>query len=136
SDVGVITNIRPDHIGQDGIETLEDLVFIKSLIAERVCTGGTIVLNADDRELAGLMNLPRLEKVKDRRVVYFSLDPAHPLIASHRSTGGTVFFARGHELFEGTGEAESCLASTEAFPITIGGDADFQVSNILAAYAA
>ena len=26
SDIGVITNVQPDHIGQDGIETLEDLV--------------------------------------------------------------------------------------------------------------
>lgn len=52
SDISVITNIGPDHIGQDGIESVEDLVYIKSLIAERVREGGTLVLNADDHHLS------------------------------------------------------------------------------------
>jgi len=58
SDVGVITNIQPDHFGQDGIRSLEDLVYIKSLVAERVCDGGTPVLNADDEQLVRLADAP------------------------------------------------------------------------------
>src|SRR5206468_4589688 len=34
SDIGIITNIQLDHIGQDGIESIADLAFIKSLVAE------------------------------------------------------------------------------------------------------
>ena len=54
SDISVISNVRLDHVGQDGIETLDDLLYIKSLVAERVREGGTLVLNADDERLAQL----------------------------------------------------------------------------------
>src|SRR5205085_4622894 len=54
ADVAVLSNIRMDHFGQDGIKTLEDLLWIKSLVAERVREGGTLVLNADDKLLAQL----------------------------------------------------------------------------------
>ena len=54
SDVAVMTNISADHLGQDGIESVEDLLWIKSLIAERVKKGGTLILNAEDELLAKL----------------------------------------------------------------------------------
>jgi cyanophycin synthetase len=36
ADVAVITNIRADHLGQDDIETMDDLLHVKSLVAEAV----------------------------------------------------------------------------------------------------
>ncbi len=48
ADVGVITNITGDHLGLDGVETLEDLAFVKALVAEAVKPGGCAVLNAAD----------------------------------------------------------------------------------------
>jgi cyanophycin synthetase len=36
ADVGIITNITEDHLGLDGINTLKDLAFVKSLVAEQV----------------------------------------------------------------------------------------------------
>ena len=48
ADVAVVTNIASDHLGQDGIETLEDLFWIKSLMVEAVKKDGHVVLNADD----------------------------------------------------------------------------------------
>ena len=62
SDISIISNIRADHLGQDGIETLDDLLHIKSLLAERVREGGTLILNADDERLATLMDNPRLNR--------------------------------------------------------------------------
>jgi cyanophycin synthetase len=38
SDVAVITNIQHDHIGQDGIEEVEDLLYIKSFLKHYTCT--------------------------------------------------------------------------------------------------
>jgi len=49
ADVGVITNIAEDHLGIDGMNTLEDLAFAKSLVVEAVKPGGYSVLNADDK---------------------------------------------------------------------------------------
>jgi hypothetical protein len=43
ADVAVVTNITEDHIGQDGIESLADLVSVKALVAERVRENGTLI---------------------------------------------------------------------------------------------
>jgi cyanophycin synthetase len=47
-DVGAVLNISADHLGVKGVETVEDLARIKSLIVEVVEDDGYSVLNADD----------------------------------------------------------------------------------------
>ncbi|MEE1612219.1 Mur ligase family protein [Microvirga sp. CF3016] len=47
-DVGLITNIQPDHLGLKGIDTIEDLAWVKSIVVEAVHRNGTSILNADD----------------------------------------------------------------------------------------
>lgn len=135
ADVGIITNIRPDHIGQDGIEDIEDLVKVKSLIAERVRHGGTVVLNADDFETSRLMEIPRLQK-PEKKVVYYSLDENNELINKHRATGGTVFFLSSGWLVEASGSAQVQIVEVHKLPFTLNGTAEFQVSNALAVAAA
>ena len=135
SDVGVITNIRPDHIGQDGIEDIEDIVRIKSLVAERVRDGGTIVLNADDLEASQLMERPRMQGPA-RNVVYYSLSFANQTLRHHLAAGGRAFYAEGEYLYEAEGKISSRLAKVSDLPFTLKGAAAFQVSNALAALAA
>src|SRR5829696_589052 len=135
SDIGVMTNISEDHVGQDGIKTIEDVVFIKSLVAERVKEGGTLILNADNEHLAKLMECERVNRVP-RKVVYFSLDENNPLVNSHLQSGGTAYFARNQALIESIGEMQRSLADVSMLPVVINGAADFQVSNLLATIAA
>lgn len=40
ADVGIITNISEDHLGLNGIQSLEDMAFVKSLVAEQVKNTG------------------------------------------------------------------------------------------------
>ncbi|WP_018131783.1 cyanophycin synthetase [Effusibacillus pohliae] len=135
SDVSVITNIQPDHIGQDGIEQIEDLVHIKSLLAERVCEGGILVLNADDEHLARLMEIPRVRKVK-KQVVYFSLYANHPLIKRHLAVGGTAYYAKQGWIVEAVGHSEREIVRAADIPVTMSGTAEFHVANAMAAIAA
>ncbi|HEV2707392.1 MAG TPA: cyanophycin synthetase, partial [Pyrinomonadaceae bacterium] len=135
SDVAVMTNIRPDHIGQDGIETLDDLVYIKSLIAERVRDGGTLILNADDEELSRLMEIPRVRE-GEKRVVYFSAHENHVLIRKHLAEGGMAYFVRDGWVIEAEGDFERHILDVTSVPATMGGLAKFQVSNVLATIAA
>ncbi len=72
SDVSVITTIQPDHVGQDGIRSVDDILYIKSLVAERVREGGTLILNLDDERVAGISDLPRVRE-PEKRIVYYSL---------------------------------------------------------------
>ena len=48
ADVGVVTNIKKDHLGLDGIETLEQLALAKALVIEAVKPTGYSIINADD----------------------------------------------------------------------------------------
>jgi cyanophycin synthetase len=135
SDVGVLTNIQADHLGQDGIETLEDLLFIKSLVAERVREGGTLVLNADDERLAHLMQVPRVNKIP-RKVVFFSLAPDNSIVRGHVAAGGMAYVRHQGWLVELAGSSERRMVREAAVPVTLQGAARFQTANVLAAVAA
>jgi cyanophycin synthetase len=135
SDVGVLTNIGEDHIGQDGIKSIEDVVFIKSLVAERVREGGTLILNADNEHLVKLVKSERVSKVP-KTIVYFSLSEKNPVVRKHLRAGGTAYFTNQRALIEATGETRRTLAELSLLPVVMNGAADFQVANLLAAIAA
>nr|WP_244627317.1 cyanophycin synthetase [Microvirga tunisiensis] len=66
-DVGLITNIQPDHLGLKGIDTIEDLAWVKSVVVEAVHRNGTSILNADDPMAVSL------RRRAGGRLGYFSL---------------------------------------------------------------
>jgi cyanophycin synthetase len=130
-----MTNIQADHIGQDGIETLEDIVHIKQLVAERVREGGTLILNADDEQLVRMPQHPRVQDTQ-KTIVYFSLDPNNPHIRHHLAAGGTAFVKNGGAIEERNGHSVSRLTAVATIPATLAGTAEFQIYNVLAALAA
>jgi cyanophycin synthetase len=135
SDIGVMTNIGDDHVGQDGIQSVEDIVYIKSLVAERVKEGGTLILNADNEHLAKLMECERVNRIP-RQVVYFSLDENNPVLRAHLQSGGTAYIAKHKALIESAGETERWMADLSMLPVVMNGAADFQIANLLATVAA
>jgi cyanophycin synthetase len=135
ADIAILTNIHEDHIGQDGITSIEDLVHIKSLVAERVREGGTLILNADNEATARLMDLPRVRKTP-KQVIYFSLHDHHLLIRRHVTTGGIAYTVKNGWIVEAIGTAEEPLIEAATIPVTLQGAAEFNVANALAAVAA
>jgi cyanophycin synthetase len=135
SDVGVFTNISEDHLGQDGIKTLDDVIFIKSLVAERVCEGGTLVLNADDEYVLGIGNRRAVTRRK-KRVFYFSLDRDNAVVRKHLFAGRTAFVYEDGWIVEKNGRESHRILEVASVPATMSGMAEFQVSNLLAAVAA
>jgi cyanophycin synthetase len=135
SDISVITNVGADHIGQDGIESVEDILWIKSLVAERVREGGTLILNADDERLARLSERAAVSRVP-KKYVYFSLREDNPVLLQHCDAGGTAYFYRDGWLVELEGGSEHAFIEAAAIPATMNGSADFQIANALAAVAA
>jgi cyanophycin synthetase len=136
SDISVITNVGADHIGQDGIESIEDILWIKSLVAERVREGGTLILNADDERLARLSERRAVSRVP-KSYVYFSLRPDNPVLLEHCRAGGTGYFYTDGWIMELEGDAAAqAIVEAAAISATMGGTADFQIANALAAVAA
>lgn len=129
-DVGIITNIHADHIGQDGIETIDDILHIKQLVAERVRVGGTIILNADVPELVHLAK-NKLD-CETRKLVYFSLNEFNPVVTEHMKSGGTAYLLKGDDLYKN----DELIASSLEIPLTLGGTASFHIANVLTTIAA
>jgi cyanophycin synthetase len=135
SDVAVLTNIQADHIGQDGIETVDDILKIKSLVAETVRPGGTLVLNADDPRTLGVRELPRLN-ASDKNIVLFSLDPENPALVAHIEKGRTGYYIHEWRIYESQSWSTSFVVEAARIPATFGGLANYQIANVMAAIAA
>ena len=135
SDISVMTNIHPDHIGQDGIESVEDIVRIKRLVAERVRNGGTLILNADDEHLTKISFHERVAEIP-KAFVYFSTDLQNSKIQEHLAQNGTAFVAVAGWIEERKGQEVSRIARIDEIPATIAATAQFQIYNVLAAVAA
>ncbi|MCY0880084.1 MAG: cyanophycin synthetase [Firmicutes bacterium] len=129
-DVAVVTNIGRDHLGQDGIETLEDLIHLKSLIVDVVRPQGTAVLNADDVHV-----LTMRERCRGR-LLLFSTRADNPEVIRHLARGGEAVFVKRGYLYYGSGEAETRLVGVRALPASLGGVAAMNVANAAAAAGA
>ncbi|MCX7571972.1 cyanophycin synthetase [Tumebacillus sp. DT12] len=136
ADIGIITNVQPDHLGQDGIHKVEDLLAIKSLIAERVRPGGTVILNADDPNIRELPKHLKPRHREGRQYVFFSLDPQSRILRRHLSEGGTGYFLRDGVIFEAVGDTAQRIMRADEIPVTMHGAALFHVANAMAAIAA
>jgi cyanophycin synthetase len=135
TDVGVVTNITADHLGQDGLDSIEDLAHVKALVAERVRDGGTLVLNADDPWVRSLVDRPRV-RADRKRIVWFSLEPDNPVIAAHLAKGCTAYVVESGWLVQAVGARRSPLLRVAELPGAFGGAAGFTAANALAAVAA
>jgi cyanophycin synthetase len=135
TDVGVITNITADHLGQDGLESIEDLAHVKALIAERVRDGGTLVLNADDPWVRSIAERPRV-RADRKRVVWFGTEARQPVLAEHLSRGGAAYLLQDGWLVQATGARRTPLLRAADVPGSFGGAAPYTAVNALAATAA
>lgn len=135
SDIGVMTNISEDHIGQDDINSVEDLINIKALLAERVRAGGTLIINADCPNSLRVLKREKFTNVP-RNIVYFSLDEQNPVIQNHLQNGGLAYFAQAGQIVEQQGIMFQTMLNVADVPATMNGAAEFQIANLLAAIAA
>ncbi|HWK88693.1 MAG TPA: Mur ligase family protein, partial [Longimicrobium sp.] len=130
-DVGVVLNVSADHLGLRGINTLEQLAEVKSVIPAVVKREGAAVLNADD---------PLVYAMRDRSggdIVLFSTLPEgeNELFEDHLERGGI-----GARIEDGTfvvrrGRLRIPIATEREVPLMMGGAARFQRQNVLAAIA-
>lgn len=135
SDVGIITNVQPDHLGQDGINSVSDIVRIKSLVIERVRKGGSVILNADSPELVELTRNPNMD-IENKNLIYFSIQENSPVIKDHIMKGGTAFFIKDGKIFHAYEGMERFLIEAADVPMTIHASASFHVANCLVGIAA
>jgi len=133
----LITNIASDHLGEYGINTVENLAEAKFIVRKALKGNAPMVLNADDeRSVAQAMNLEdEFRKHAPTRMVWFSLDAGNPVIEAHLGAGGrAVCFAEGWLEIRQAGNARR-IVKTGDIPATLDGAARHNISNALGAVA-
>jgi cyanophycin synthetase len=135
ADVAVITNVTDDHLGVDDIDTVDDLVRIKALVAEEIRAGGHLVLNADDPRVAAFADRPALLPRKPV-VRYFAQSSANQTISRHLRADGAAYFTEDGWLVEAEGGRTRALLPVGDVAGAFGGKADYMIANALAAAAA
>lgn len=126
-DIGIVTNVAPDHLGLKGIHTVEQLAKVKGVIPESVLPNGHAILNADDDLVYEMRNNVKCN------VALFSMDENNPRIKDHASRGGlSAIFEDGY-ITICKGEWKMRVAKAVNVPLTYGGKATFMIQNILPA---
>ena len=130
-DVGVVLNVSGDHLGLGGINTLEQLADVKSVIAAVVKREGHAVLNADD---------PLVLAMKERSpgdIVLFSVanEGENTAVNDHLARAGIAVVVERDTFVVRRGKLRIPIAAVREVPLMMGGAARFQRGNILAAIA-
>jgi len=130
-DVAVVLNVSADHLGLGGINTLEQLAEVKSVIAAVVKREGHAVINADDPLVLGM------GKRSPGDVVLFSSagDEENPAITDHLARSGIAVIVERDTFVVRRGRLRIPIAAVHEVPLMMGGAARFQLGNILAAIA-
>lgn len=130
ADVAVITNITEDHLGLDGINTIEDLASVKALVGEAVKDEGYVVINADDH-----MSKTIVGRMKSN-IIFFSKDKENDLLRENINKGGYgIYPENGYIYVEKDGNAVP-LGKINNIGITIKGKLKYNIENSMAACAA
>lgn len=126
-DVGIVLNVAADHLGIGDIETVEDLAYLKSVVAETASPDGYAILNADDPLVVGMA-----KRVK-AQIAYFSMDAENELVKSHIQQGGLAAIYENGYLSILKGDWVLRIEQAINISLTMGGKAPFQIANSLAA---
>ncbi len=131
NDVSVVTNVTADHLGLQGIDTLDQLAEVKAIVTTVTKPAGWVVLNGEDPRVWAMRHTIRA------RPWAFSLDPDAPALRESLAAGG-----RGITVLDGEivvlrpGSDPDRLVRIVDVPVTLSGLSRYNTANALAAAAA
>lgn len=132
-DVGICLNVAADHIGKDGVGSIEELAAVKRQVVEHARRAA--VLNAEDPQCIGMVGF-----VSAPTLILFSGKQDSVRIPQHIASGGKAVYVRGDgemEMFVYfDGAAHVPIVKVVDVPATMGGNARHNIENAAAAIAA
>lgn len=131
NDVSVVTNVSADHLGMQGVDTLDQLAEVKAIVTTVTTREGWTVLNGED---------PRVWAMHTRskgRPWAFALDPATPALREAIDAGGRAITVLDGDItiLAAGGMTQRVLPLTDV-PATLSGLSVHNIANVLAATAA
>lgn len=126
-DVAVVTNVAPDHLGLQGIDTIEKLARVKAVVPQTVFPEGYSILNADD-DLVYAMH-----EDLECHVALYSLDENNPRIVAHCAENKLAAVLENGYITILKGGWKIRVDKVTNIPLTFDGKAVFNIYNVLAA---
>lgn len=130
NDVSVFTNVSDDHLGLQGVRSVQALADVKSVVCKVTRPDGFAIVNADDP-----LVLKATEGITARRL-FFSRGPAFPIVEEHVQKGGGAIVSEAGRIQILGREGATEVATLANVPLTFKGRAGFMVENVLAATGA
>jgi len=131
NDVSVVTNVTADHLGLQGIDTVDQLAEVKSVVPRITKPSGWAVLNGDDPRAFAMHNVTKAHPW------VFSRDPDSPAIREILNLGGrATTVIDGWVSVLSSGADPDPLIELVDVPMTLAGLSRFNVENTLAAASA
>jgi cyanophycin synthetase len=129
-DIGMVLNVSPDHLGLDGVDTIEDLAQVKAVVP--LSASRAVVLNAEDPLCVAMARRVH----PDVEIVYFSMEADNPVLLRHLEEGGRAVYFQDNAIVVADATYHQELLRVEAMPIAFDGRARYNIANGLAATAA
>ena len=131
NDVSVVTNLSADHLGLQGIDTVDELAEVKGVVVRMTKRGGWTVLNADDDRAWAMRRLTRAN------VYVFSMEQRSDRVQRVLDRGGRAALLESEGLvLRAAGRRPRRLAPAVDLPVTVAGLSRHNIANALAASAA
>ncbi len=123
----LVTNIAADHLGEYGVNSVDDLAVAKFAVARTLSKDGILVLNADDHFVVknGLKS--------PNHICWFSLKSDHEQIIEARQNGKICCWVKGGNIEYFDGDNISFKIAVADIPITMNGAARFNIQNAMGA---
>jgi cyanophycin synthetase len=129
-DVSVVLNVSSDHLGLDGVDSVEELARVKAVVAQRASRA--VVLNAEDDHCVAMAS----SLADGVEVLYFSLDADNPVLLRHLENGGRAVYLEDNQIVLANDTRHEALLDVRSMPVTLKGAARYNIANSLAAAAA
>ena len=131
NDVSVVTNVSADHLGLQGIDTLDQLAEVKAVVPHITRKSGWAILNADDPRVFAMRQVIRAQPW------VFSRDPDSPAIREVLGHGGRATTVIDGWVCVVTANTDPLpVVELADVPMTLSGLSRFNVENTLAAASA
>jgi cyanophycin synthetase len=131
NDVSVVTNVTADHLGLQGIDTLDQLAEVKGVVPRITRRSGWAVLNGDDPRVFAMHTATKAQPW------IFSRDPDSPAIREVLNAGGraTTVIDGWISVLVPNADPDPLVELVDV-PVTVSGLSHFNVENALAATSA
>ncbi len=127
ADAALITNVAVDHMGEYGINSVEEMAEAKFIVRRALGADAPLILNADDPQSV------RMAATLEQTIAWFGLDAGQPVLAKHLEAKGKAAFTEDGWLVLSNDGASRQIVRVEDVPISFGGAAKYNIRNALGA---